>query len=291
MSERMDVLLIGGTGFIGSELARIFTEKGKGVVSIGRHSKIDHSGTVIVADTLDRVALDQVLPSADSVFILTGQNHKDFDEEKEVKMLQNIITVLNERLPKKVFYLSSVLVYGETAVPARESDAGKPLEKYSQFKYRAETILKETLDKKILLAVLRLGNVYGNPANRGFIHWLMQSIKNKQELTLNGDGLQERDYIFIDDVVNALMRLEEKLIQSDTINIASGKSESLKGIVEVMGEVIGEKIPFAVNHQSIIEVQRSQVDVSKLEGYYGIESSHDLRSGLEITLKRYSVIA
>lgn len=287
MPERTDILLIGGTGFIGSELARAFIGAGKKVVSIGRHPKEDNYGKVEVADASDLSALEQAWPTAETVFILTGQNKRDFDEKKEMKMLQNIVNVLNGRLPKKVFYLSSVLVYGDVSAPARENNTCKPLEKYSQFKYQAEIMLQQTLNKKILLGILRLGNVYGNPANRGFIHWLILAVKNKQKLILTGEGLQERDYVFIDDVVDTLLGLEDKLLQSDTINVASGKSTSLIEVVKVMERVVEKSIPFEVNHQSVMEVQTSRVDVSKLQGCYSLKLSQDLCTGLGITLNRY----
>lgn len=288
MSDQADILLIGGTGFIGSELARVFTEEGKEVVSIGRHPKPNHPGRVIVADLDHPITFAPELPRGSSVFILTGQNYKDFDERKELRALEYVITLLNGFSPKKVFYLSSALVYGETSLVVREDSICEPVENYSRFKCRAEAVLKKKLHPSILLGILRLGNVYGNPANRGFVHWLMQAVSHKQTLTLNGEGTQERDYVFIDDVVNALVQLEGKLQHSDTINIVSGKSTSLKEMVAIMEEIAGTAIPFEVNHQPLKEVQHSRIQPTKLEQEYGMILPHNLHAGLRITLKRYS---
>ncbi|TXH00606.1 MAG: NAD-dependent epimerase/dehydratase family protein [Candidatus Moraniibacteriota bacterium] len=287
--EREDVLLIGGTGFIGTELARTFVGDGRKVISIGRHEKSNHPGRVQVLDMYDQEAVQKFLPAAQSVFILTGQNTKNFDPIQELKNLEGIVTVLNDRQPKKVFYLSSVLVYGETSVPAREQDACRPIDQYSQFKLRAEALFKEKLSKDILLGILRVSNVYGNPANRGFIHWLLQAVKEGKEFILNGEGMQERDYIFIDDVVTALVQIEQLLKQSDTINVATGRSYSLNDVIREMSAVAGIQVALTVNHETISEVQRSLVDVSKLHDEYGIVLAHDLRSGLKQTLKSYSL--
>lgn len=287
--ERGDVLLIGGTGFIGTELAGALIGNGREVISIGRHEKSNHPGRVQVLDMSDHEAVQKFLPAAQSVFILNGQNSKNFDAVQELKNLEVLVGVMNKQQPKKVLYLSSALVYGETIAPAREQDVCVPVDQYSQFKYQAETLLRERLNKNIVLGILRVSNVYGNPSNRGFIHWLLQSVKEGKELILNGEGVQERDYIFVDDVVTALVQIEQLLKRSDIINVAFGKSYSLKDVVNEVGIIINTQVNYSVNHEESVEVQRSVMDISKLCNEYGVAIAHDLRSGLEYTLKRYSL--
>lgn len=289
-AQAWDVVLIGGTGFIGSRLAADLVARGKRVMSFGREPKAEHPSPVRVVDAGDREALVQALPEAETVFILTGQNHRSFSQGEELRLLENIVIALNGRPPKKAFYLSSVLVYGERTTPAGEDDPLEPIEPYSQFKAKAEALLRERLDPRIILGVLRLGNVYGSPESRGFIHWVMQAAllhPESSELVLNGDGTQARDSVFIDDVVTALVALSEQCTQSDTVNLATGKSYTLREVVDLASNVVSRAIPFTLNHSSLTEVHTSLVSVDKLTQRYGITLEHDLVSGLRLTADRY----
>lgn len=289
-AEECDIVLIGGTGFIGSRLAVGFVEQGKSVISIGLTAKPGHPSPILTVDVADREALTHSFPKAKTVFILTGQNHHGFDPDHEMALLDNIIVVLNERQPAKVFYLSSALVYGERATPAKEDDPCQPIDAYSQFKVRGEMLLRETLDPAIALGILRLGNVYGTPENRGFIHWLMQAAGAEPasaKLVLNGDGTQARDYVFVDDVVAVLIALEEKLAHSDTVNIATGRSHTLREVVALAETVTGRPIPSTLNPAAPVEVHENRVSVEKLVTQYGSTLPHDLASGLQITWERY----
>jgi nucleoside-diphosphate-sugar epimerase len=195
---------------------------------------------------------------------------------------------LNERLPKKVLYLSSVLVYGEAVEPATEETPCYPADQYSQFKCAAEALLCERLDQKIALGVLRLANVYGGRKNRGFIGLVMDRLAQGRgtKLVLNGDGLQERDYIFIDDVVAALIAVKRSLKQNDTINIATGESHTLLDILYEVAEITGQPLLYEKNNKELVEVGKSRIKNEKLEKQYHFSPFYGLRTGLQETYLR-----
>src|SRR5687768_4785228 len=114
-------ILIGGSGFIGAALAKKLSEEGESVLSISRHipEKTDLTDGLAL-DVGKRKTVRKNFPEGENVFILIGQKRKNFSGPKELQNLKNIIEVLNKRKPKKVFYLSSAMVYGETNKPARE---------------------------------------------------------------------------------------------------------------------------------------------------------------------------
>lgn len=292
MERTVQNILVGGSGFIGSELALELARRGESVVSIARHEgKITEGVESILLDVSDPAFLEKKFPRGEVVYILIGQNHPNFDGAGELQTLQNLIAVLNKTLPKKVLYLSSVLVYGETLVPATETAPCHPADQYSQFKCAAETLLREHLDPRIALGVLRLANVYGGRKNRGFIGLVMDRLAHGQgtKLVLNGDGLQERDYIFIDDVVAALIAVKQGLRQSDIINIATGESYTLLDIFHEVAGIIGQSLPYEKNNKELVEVGKSRIKNEKLKKQYRFSPLYGLRTGLQETYLRSAV--
>lgn len=293
MSEtKYDAILVGGSGFIGTAFAQALSQRGERVLSISREKSgsVLQSVTEEVLDVSDREVLESRFPEGDTVFIFIGQNGANFDVKSELQNLNNLVSVLNMRLPKKVFYLSSALAYGEREMPAEEDSSLHPIDPYSQFKKEAEELLEKELDPRIALGILRLANVYGNPMNRGFVGFVLKNIVSgsKEKITINGNGLQERDYIFIDDVISALLAVKEGFEGRDTINIATGKSYSLLDLVEKIFEVAGRTLPYEVSGKETVEVNRSVISNTKLRKKYGFTPVYSLDLGLEQALKRYS---
>ena len=282
-------ILVGGSGFIGSGLALELVRRGESVISISRHEHDKVTGVEsLVLDITDVAQLSKDFPQGETVYVLIGQNHSEFDIKSELQTLRNLISVLNERLPSRVIYLSSALVYGETTVPAAEDTSCQPADQYSHFKYAAECLLREQLNPKIILGILRLANVYGGKKNRGFIGLVMDRLTAGQSTTLilNGDGLQERDYIFIDDVVDALVTVRQELHRSDTINVATGESHTLLDILREMTEIIGRPIPYQKNSGGVVEVGKSRMNNDRLQHQYHFSPRFGLSIGLQETYLR-----
>ncbi len=288
--KKFDNILVGGSGFIGSVLADKLSEKKESVLNISRHLDRQHPGVEgRVLDVSDRQALKANFPAGANVFILIGQNGVHFNKDREMSNLKNLIIVLNKTRPKRVFYLSSVLVYGERSTPAAESDATHPIEIYSRFKAAAEQILKENLRPEIALGIFRLANVYGNPKNRGFTDFVMRRLfaESSEQISVNGDGTQERDYIFIDDAVSAMLAIRDRFDASDTINIASGKSYSLIELIKHISRLSGKVLPYAINGVLPTEVTKSRIANRKLREKYGFNPQYSFDNGLLKTFTRY----
>ena len=82
------------------------------------------------------------------------------------------------------------------------------------------------------ISVARIGNAYGDPDNRGIIYRLLQQYRNKQPLTLTGDGTQTRDYIHVDDIVSALIEVSKV---NGTFDVCTGKIYDLNQIATILG--------------------------------------------------------
>ena len=174
-------VLLGGTGFIGQELALMLASLQSGVLCIGRQGQVVLPGVDVILQDLESPAWN--LPVAENIFILVGQKHAQFDKEQELRLLSNIVEKINA-LPSasRVFYFSTVLLYGDSEKRMREEDPPQPKDTYSQFKYEAEGFIRQHIDAKHQLTILRLANVYGSPKNKGFIGVLMKAHQEHLEL-------------------------------------------------------------------------------------------------------------
>ncbi len=289
MFKHYDAILVGGSGFIGSPLGKILSKKGERVVSISRHRSARRpEADELILDVADSVALTKSFPVGEVVYILIGQNNPHFDGEQELTTLKSLIVVLNQRRPKKVFYLSSALIYGETEEPATESAPCKPEDQYSRFKYAAEELLRRDLDQRILLGIVRLANVYGGQKNRGFVGLVISRLLrgNDERLIVNGDGLQERDYIFIDDAVSAIASVAKMISHTDIVNIATGKSYTLLALLDQVFRITGRSFPYEKNDSCPAEVKKSRISNEKLSKDYRFLPTYSFETGLRETYAR-----
>jgi UDP-glucose 4-epimerase len=290
MNDRIyDAILIGGSGFIGSALATLLAERGESVLSISRNPSdlLPQGVEELVADIKEL----ENFPKAKAVFILLGQNSNDFNIEEELTLLEKLVENCNRIQPEKVLYLSSVLAYGERQAPASEGEALVPLDPYSEYKAKAESLLKEQIAAPTHLGILRLANVYGSPKNRGFIGFLMKQLATPQpeKIIVNGDGSQERDYIFLDDVVHALLAVRDGLHENDIVNIASGQSHTLLELIQTVGQVAHKELPYEVGGEAGTEVNSSRIQNDKLREQYGFVPQYSLAEGLKKTIERYQI--
>lgn len=288
----MKSVLIGGTGFIGSALAEQLARTGESVLALSRRGEGSVVGVQYArVDASDTRSLANSLKEGDRIFILTGQNGPTFDAEGEKELLQSIAkSIQMQKNKRKVFYFSSTLVYGNSEKPSEETDECHPIESYSKFKLDAENILKSSVLNHTL-GIFRLGNVYGSPKNQGFIGLLMRRYfeRRGEPLRINGDGHQLRDYIFLDDVLEAVLAVADRLTHSDTVNAASGKSFSLLDIVKRMSRVAGDDISFEMTGTSLEEASAIRVSAERLRRKYAYVARHSLEEGLQKTFDRYRV--
>lgn len=290
MDKQRVVILLGGTGFIGSALAAQLVRRGENVVSVARHlpNKQENGIEYYACDTADSETLNEIIRKGDDIFILTGQVGPGFDAEQEKESLRNITDVLAYFPEKKAYYASSVYVYGNTDSAADEAYPCQPIEAYSKFKLEVEQLLQESLPDNDLI-IFRLANVYGSPKNRGVIGLAINKLfaPDGTPLRINGDGNQKRDYIFLDDMSEAMVAVKERCSGSDTVNIALGESLSLLDVIGKIAEIVGKQIPYEVTNVTLNEIRDMYVSNEKLKRVYGYEPKTSIESGLRRTLEQY----
>lgn len=282
-------VLVGGTGFIGATLAEKLIRQGEPVMSIAR-SVPEQKTEGVVYHSVDVFAhseqLVSILGQGATIFLLTGQNSPTFNATRELEGLERVLDVVRASSPKKVLFTSTSLVYGECVEAVKEGHDLAPKDTYAQFKVSCEKMIQEKLSD-IPVAILRLGNVYGSKRNKGFIGLVLKKISEKIEIKVNGDGLQERDYVFLDEVVSAMISIKKNLKESDIVNIVTGKSETLLDVLKVLSGVIGGPVSFSVTNVPVVEAQVVRVDNTRLKEKYSFVPKIFITEGLRKTWEQY----
>lgn len=282
----MGNLLIGGTGFIGSALTAELLRANESVTVLSRDQG-QASGVKYIQADLDRVDLDpKLLKGITTVFILIGQIGPGFDAAKELSTLKKLSTAL--RLGgQRVFYFSSALVYGQCKQPATETTQPHPIGAYPQFKLDSEQLLQSIIPAERLV-ILRLANIYGSPSNRGFIGYATKAAAQPgEQLMINGDGHQKRDYVFIDDLARAIVAVLKSHV-SGVINIATGESHTLLEIVSQLEKAAGRTVNVVTGAEPPAEAETILLSNQRLKREIGFDDFTPLADGLKQTLSRYN---
>jgi nucleoside-diphosphate-sugar epimerase len=210
-------------------------------------------------------------------------NYEAFLEN--IALVNNFIEAQSHINVKQIIYFSSVDVYGASpALPISEGTTIEPDSWFGLVKYCCEWELKHSPLIKCPLTVLRIPGAYGNPHNdRSAISKFIRDIKNKGRIEISGSGEILRDYIHTQDIADMIKLLMQKQYDG-TLNLATGKSNSLLEIIEIIRRIIPDK--FAVIHK-VSDPQREfdlSFNVSKLRLLFPKFKFTNLENGIRAYL-------
>jgi UDP-glucose 4-epimerase len=165
-------------------------------------------------------------------------------------MIINLCHLLKVRPVKRIVYFSSAEVYGDDIenMKINEDTLINPKTYYGLAKYASECLLKRVADSHsdTLLLILRPPTVYGpQDTSRGYgPAGFIWAVKNKQEITLWGDGEELRGFLFLDDLVKIVYHLTFSNY-SGVLNVASGRSHSFKEVLDIISELVSFRLQVA----------------------------------------------
>src|SRR5713226_6974674 len=253
----MNILVTGGAGFIGSHLVDRLVKEGHRVVIIdneatGQRENVPGAalyfrGDVANVDDLERAFkndLDTVCHIAGQVSIIRSFSDPLIDLRTNVQGTVNVLQLcLKYRVPR-VLYASSMSVYGQTdLLPTLEDTPCKPVSYYGITKYAAERYVHTTaervdLDFDFHVTSFRMYNVYGprqaldNPY-QGVLGIFLGNLLRDEQLTIFGDGGQSRDFVYIDDVVEAwVAAIENPSAYGRIFNLGSGHRIAINDLAD-----------------------------------------------------------
>lgn len=252
--EKSSILVTGGAGFIGSHLVDALIEQGHHVfifdnLVTGQKQNINDKAKFIEIDIQDQKIEDLFKENNfDYVFHLAAQINvrksvEDPIEDAQANILGslNLLEICRKYGVKKVVFSSTGgALYGDADIlPTPETYPAKPISPYGIAKLTIENYLHyyKTIHD-LNYTVLRYANVYGprqnSLAEAGVVSIFITKILNNQQPVINGDGLQTRDYVFVQDVVNAnLAALKNQ--KTATYNIATAKQTDVNQIYKLIG--------------------------------------------------------
>lgn len=308
MSLTSKVLVTGGAGFIGSNLADGLIESGAKVVIIdnlmtGFRENLDEikgNFDFIEADLNDSVMVSKALEGVDIVFHQAALPSvpRSIDNPREtheacVNATFNLLVQAKETGVKRFVYAASSSAYGNQKIlPKVETMRPEPLSPYAAAKLMGEHYCSVFSNVYGIETIsLRYFNVFGprqNPASfySGVISRFIDALMSGETPVIFGDGEQSRDFTYVANVVDANIKASQtdKGI-GETMNTANGDKITLNQLLEVLKNITGKQDVVArYEDERSGDVRHSQADNSKAIECYGYERLVDLEQGLRNTI-------
>lgn len=304
--EGKTALVLGGHGFIGSELACALAAKGCKAKVFGRRATHDFGGIdgiqSVVGDFTDGVALATALEGVDIVYHLvsstvpsTSNLNPVSDVSTNLTGTVRLLEIMREKCVKRIVYVSSGgTVYGNpVSLPVTEDHPLEPLCSYGIVKVAVENYLRMYAHLYGFHAtILRVSNPYGENQARigvqGLILTLLKKVMANEPIEIWGDGSIVRDYIYISDVVAALIQAAERSA-TGVFNIGSGLGYSINEILELVAITTNQKLDISFLKKRNFDVSKIYLDIGKANTEFGWEPVVDLLSGCSLCWQALTV--
>jgi len=279
----MEILVTGGAGFIGKHLVRSLLEKGNSITIfdnfsnstkdspsslVGIGAKIIEGDITKPMDILNAVKdQDIVIHLAAKISVSESISNPSETFRVNVDGTKNVLVACEKNHVRKLIVSSSAAVYGEGSpnVKLTERSMTNPISPYGDSKVKMEQEIREfVLEHDIDYIILRFFNIYGigqSSEYAGVITKFMERITQGKPLEIFGNGLQTRDFVAIDDVINSIHNAIQ-YGKSGTYNIASGKAVTIKELAEQMILLSGKKLEIQHTAAKEGDIKYSQADIS-----------------------------
>lgn len=312
-SENSTFLVTGGAGFIGSNLCEAILKMGYKVrclddLSTGKQANVDifldnPNYTFIKGDIKD---LDTCMAACEGVDYVLNQaawgsvprsiEMPLFYEKNNIMGTLNMMEAARQQGVKKFVYASSSSVYGDHPVlPKKEGQEGNLLSPYALTKRVDEEFAKlYTRLYGLDTYGLRYFNVFGrrqdpDGAYAAVIPKFIKMLMNGETPTINGDGMQSRDFTYIENVIEANLKacLAPREAAGNAFNIAYGGREYLIDIYHSLTRALGKDIEPNFGPDRAGDIKHSNADISKAREMLGYDPDYDFDSGLKLAIDWY----
>ncbi len=316
--QNKSILITGGLGFLGSNLANRLSSYGAKLIILdslnplygGNEFNIDpefkDKMRIVIGDIRDKGLIDELVTGVDLIYHFAAQvsyidsNSIPFEDlEVNQRATLNILEACRNFNPKaKVLFASSRLVLGKTATSnITEDTPAEPLSLYGVHKLAAEKYLKMYYnDFGIPATILRLTNPYG-PRQQikhnkySLVGWFVRLALEGKEISIFGEGRQIRNYIFVDDVVEAFVRCgATNNTNGQLYFLGSRENTAFRAMVEQVIETVGSGsirfVDWPKNYERV-ETGDVLIDTSKIRNAIGWEPTVSLKEGIFKTYQYY----
>tara|TARA_B100001750_G_scaffold65884_1_gene52363 strand:+ start:9895 stop:10767 length:873 start_codon:yes stop_codon:yes gene_type:complete len=286
-----NILLLGGTGFLGKPLLQKLETKNSVKIMI-HNSNLQTSAKKFKGDILIQKSFSKEIRNNETVINLLGQMSADengFINSNIIGGLNLLNSCIKKKI-KRVILISSINVYGENLErPSKETDRLCPKTTYAGVKMITEQMYKAFAENHgINITILRVAGIFGPGNKRGFLTKIIQSIKNKNITPVcYNNGEQQRDILYIDDVVDCILNVVNS--QHDgfhVFNISSGKRHSINELISMIEKISKTKIS-AKYSSEIPDEKCIWADNTKAKKFLKFNPKVGIEAGLEYAVNQF----
>lgn len=298
----MRIVVLGGMGFLGRNLVDRLVETGKHEITVFDRTipqrDTDCPSNVSYAQGSFRSGYDfeELVSGADLVIHLVSTSVPGNEKGTLDEIYGNVIPSVElfdacaaQHVGRVVFMSSGGTVYGSSSRPNKETDLPNPINTYGLQKVMIEQALRyASRSSDLEYQVIRLSNPYGpgqNPhGTLGLITKLVYQALNHETINIFGDGSVVRDFIFIDDAIQAVLDVIKSGETNATYNVGRGIGTSVADVVRTISTTLPENIHLEHKPGRKVDVPYSVLDIEK---YKSIASIHDFVSLDEGIIRTY----
>lgn len=293
-----------GAGFIGQNFIKLALHHGYNLRVLDHKScpaEFEGRLTWIKGDFGSEEAIRKVIQNCEVVYHFISSTVPGDVADESAELIQNVVQTLRllklcvQEKVDRVVFISSASVYGiQTALPIPETALTDPISSHGIHKLTIEKYLQlykyqHGLDCKIL----RLSNPYGPgqsiKGRQGFIAIAIGKILAGEAIPIRGDGSDIRDFIYIDDVCDALHLVGTTKVKDSIFNVGSGQGVSLNQLVETMARIIGKPLATAYIASRFVDIPASVLNIDRARHILGNQVKFSLEQGLTETLVFHGV--
>jgi UDP-glucose 4-epimerase len=294
-------LVTGGCGFIGTNLISRLASLGHRVrvldnLSMGKREDIEHYGVDLqIGDIRDLPAVKKACEGIDTVVHLAAHTRViESVTDPELNFAINAAGTMNVLLAcrdaavkKMIFASTGGAILGEQTPPVHEGMVPRPVSPYGAGKLAGEAYCSAFFGSYGLNTIaLRFSNVYGpfSYHKGSVVAQFFRNLMQKQPLIVYGDGQQTRDFVFVSDLVEAIMLADKADAAGEVFQIASGVETSLRTLLATMKTVLpGVALDVRYEPARAGEISRNYASIEKARRMLGFDPKTKLDQGLKDT--------
>jgi UDP-glucose 4-epimerase len=300
----MKVLITGGAGFIGAALANRLVGEGAHVrviddLSAGDRSRLDPRIALSTGDIRDVPKLWTLLRGVDCVYHLAARVSVPESilypveyNDANVGGTVSLLTAARDAQVKRLVFTSSGAVYGEQALqPVHEDASLDPTTPYAVSKMASERYVLAIGDLwGIETVILRIFNAYGPgqplpPSHAPVIPRFLKQVTSGGSVVIFGSGSQTRDFVYLDDVVDALVRAgRAEGVHRQIMNVGGGVEVGIAGLLDTIEQVCQVQAHRLYNDEEKVGVSRVVADIRRAHDLLGWTPRTALAEGVRLTL-------
>jgi len=281
------VIVFGGSGFLGSSLVEKLIDENIELKLMIHSKETHHNCFKFQGDICNKESFDNQIKDDSIVVNFIGQYDDSISHfiDLNIKGGLNLLESCLKKKNVKIILISSVSVYGNNILkPSKETDEPKPQTKYGQIKLLTEQLYQNySISNGLDITILRLANIFGPKKKNGLILNMMNAIQNNKVVTIDQNGTQQRDYLFLDDAVNGILNSIRKPQRGFKIfNISSGKRYTTKEVKSKIEKIFQKKLKI----KFIKKIQNEKciwADSTKAKKILKFTPKIDLETGLQKT--------